>query len=59
VKPRLWVVGLLCDGEVETFGPFSKETAEALFKKLNAQSLGDGVTPFISALQERRPVREN
>ncbi len=33
-KAKLWEVGVFADGEVVTFGPFSKETAEILFKLL-------------------------
>lgn len=56
-KRKLWVVGLFMDGEVETFGPFSKETAEKLFKQLN-QNPPTGSTPFIRQLRDY-PMEES
>lgn len=54
MKPDWWVVGIIGDGEVETFGPFTKATAEAMFKRLNEVPWPAGMRPFISKLSKRR-----
>lgn len=47
----MWEVGVFADGEVVCFGPFSKTTAEALFKVLQ-----EGASqPFIRLREYKRP----
>jgi len=52
-RPPLWTVGLFTEGEEPVdLGTFSKETALALFARLNRSS-PRGTTPFVRA--ERLP----
>lgn len=50
MRPRLFTVGLICDGEVTAFGPFSKATAEDLFRRLTANP-PEGATVFLQPLR--------
>lgn len=46
-RARMWVVGVFADEETVIFGPFSKATAEKMFKDLERSG---GPRPFIQPL---------
>lgn len=53
MRPRLWTVGLLGDGDPVVLGPFSRRTAEEMFARLN-RDCPAGMRPFIQPLTRRK-----